>query len=276
MHFSSGSLFLRELMVIITGAFFSDFSSPKTLHKVEGVLGGVWVFGQIVLFSMLGSKTKPHIFEKLPDILPLIFVGLAFRLVGNTLTMLITIKLRPKSSLSTSILFCFLSCLPRATIQGALGQIPLAQKFWRGEHDWEGIEGFIGTASKIYIVTLAVFGMVMLNTFGPRLLENDTGYEEVDKGHDSPETFHLAPSQKNPMEALAQELNIDLKHLKDSLAACEVQLKEPAPQQRQISPARKFQSIAHAVHQFDNIHADESVASNLGGKHASFAKAQSF
>merc|ERR1711971_894994 len=78
MHFSSGSLFLRELMVIITGAFFSDFSSHKTLHKVEGVLGGVWVFGQIVLFSMLGSKTKPHIFQKLPDILPLIFVGLAF------------------------------------------------------------------------------------------------------------------------------------------------------------------------------------------------------
>ena len=260
---ATGSLFLPEMMVIITGAFFSDYVSDQTLHKVEGVLGGVWVFGQIVLFSMLGSKTNPQIFAKIPDILPIILVGLACRLVGNALTMVITLNMRQKKGdLGKSILFCFLASVPRATIQGALGQLPLHDRFFKGdEHNWKNAEGIIGMASKIYIVVLAIVGMLMLNTFGPQLLEADTLANDIlaDNELSIVENSCATIAPKTPLEALAEKLKVDLKVLEEHLQTCEIKLAMPqSPQNSDAEKARKFISVAHAVHQFDMLQQNES------------------
>merc|ERR1719343_976857 len=56
--------------------------------------------------------------------------------------------------------FCFLSTLPRATIQGALGQVPVTQHF---------VQDFIFVAARLYIFFMSIFGMILLNFFGPRL-----------------------------------------------------------------------------------------------------------
>lgn len=178
---SAGSLFQPELMVIVIGAFFSDFVTHEALHSVEEVLGGVWVFGQVVLFSMLGSRTKPEIFPKITSVLPIMAVGLLFRLIGWYVALRMTYKSRPPqnaekdkwSALLPNTLFCFLSTMPRATIQGALGMIPITARFFHNDPERKHVEAFIGLAAKLYIVFMAVFGMILLNTFGPRLLECD-------------------------------------------------------------------------------------------------------
>ena len=33
----------------------------EVLHGVEAIMGGVWVFGQLVLFTMIGSKSDSQL-----------------------------------------------------------------------------------------------------------------------------------------------------------------------------------------------------------------------
>eukprot|EP00439_Symbiodinium_sp_Y106_P003084 s7030_g1.t1 len=60
--------------------------------------------------------------------------------------------------------FCFLSVLPRATIQGALGADEAREDRSEARH-------LIFTAARLYIFCMSIVGMFLLNTFGPMLLE---------------------------------------------------------------------------------------------------------
>lgn len=174
MPLTSGSLFQPELLVIVTGMFFTYFADPMLVHDIENTLGELWVFGGILLFSMLGSKTSTGILPKLVYVLPLMGIGFASRFCGVLAGICLTTKARG-SSMATALpdaAFCFLCTLPRATIQGALGAVPLKARFfatdnYRNRFD---VRDFIFTAAKLYIVCTSVCGMILLNTLGPKLL----------------------------------------------------------------------------------------------------------
>mmetsp|Transcript_2140 Transcript_2140/g.5426 ORF Transcript_2140/g.5426 Transcript_2140/m.5426 type:complete len:623 (-) Transcript_2140:65-1933(-) len=234
MRFSSGSLFQPELMVIVTASVFSDRVQEEELHKIENILGGVWVFGQVVLFSMLGTRTRLKVFTRIVDVVPVLGVGLLCRMTGVVCALSITRRWRPciadpdlarqespetggspgsrnsksrtfsmhdmddnmrlnSASLAPDVMFCFLSCLPRATIQGALGSVPLMQGFFHASDNRAEVDQFINAAAKLYIVLMAVFGMVSLNSLGPRMLQRSErlarearGYDKVGETEDSP------------------------------------------------------------------------------------------
>merc|ERR1740123_656106 len=136
--FCDGSLFQPELVVIMTGIFFAAVADDEVVLGVENVMGGVWIFGQIVLFSMLGSRTTLSIFpEFIHHVLPMLLTGLCFRFMGVFLSInsILSLGFRghpfKRSTVLPDSLFCFLSTVPRATIQGALGQVPVSQKFFQ-------------------------------------------------------------------------------------------------------------------------------------------------
>ncbi|CAJ1338632.1 unnamed protein product [Effrenium voratum] len=184
MGFASGSMFQPELLVIITGTVFASVCDTDSLHNLEHALGQVWVLGQIVLFSMLGSKTAPDFLPQLGRLLPVMVTGLVMRFIGVALGILMTLhsRKRPLWAALPDTIFCFLCTLPRATIQGALGGVPKKQHFFYTGYSNDGlVTDYIFTAAQLYVLCYSVIGMILLNTFGPRLLQYTESAERTEQ-----------------------------------------------------------------------------------------------
>ncbi|CAE8636437.1 unnamed protein product [Polarella glacialis] len=229
--FSGGSLLQPELLVIVTGSTFAAAADKHTVHHVEHILGGVWVFGQLVLFTMLGSKTSTAIFPELSRLLPIMAVGLTARFIGVSAAIVLTRRERgcefqnPENT-AHDALFCFLATVPRATIQGALGAVPVSQRYFKNFPLSEDARSFIFTAARLYIVCMSVFGMCSLNTFGPCLLrasekrpameikflgDHDLGQElleQLDFNGDNRASDELRVEDASTV--LAEEFNLDV------------------------------------------------------------------
>lgn len=172
MPFCPGSLFQPELLVIVTGACFAHVSNEEVLHDLEHTLGEVWSFGQIILFSMLGSKITPDLLPSLGAVFPVMMAGLLMRFLGVACGLLLTCQSKGLWDLVPDTLFCFLCTLPRATIQGALGGEPKKMNFFsQGCSNSRVVQDYIFTAAQLYILCYSVIGMVLLHTVGPRLLK---------------------------------------------------------------------------------------------------------
>jgi hypothetical protein len=69
-----------ELGTIVVGIAFAGAIDDAILSGVQTALAGTWVFGQIVLFSMLGSRAYDYSpFVQLPRILPIMGAGFVCR-----------------------------------------------------------------------------------------------------------------------------------------------------------------------------------------------------
>ncbi|CAE7816987.1 unnamed protein product [Symbiodinium microadriaticum] len=192
--FGDGEMFQPELLVIVIGSSFAyacekHDEEGEVLDSVLVIVGGVWTFGQLVLFSMLGSRLDVTVFQQVFHVLPLMVVGQAFRFLGVGLSTILVVKLEwrtcageppdevcRKSFQATKwpdAMFCFLSAMPRATIQGALGPVPLVKKFFPLEPAARGQEVrlFIAAAAKLYVLVCAVAGSILLDDYGPWYLE---------------------------------------------------------------------------------------------------------
>ena len=97
----------------------------KTIRSVSDRLsekyGKLWIAAEVILFVLVGAAVdiRYTLEAGLPAIL-LIFIALAFRSVGVVLCMI-------KTPLSwKEKLFCVISYLPKATVQAAIGSVPLS------------------------------------------------------------------------------------------------------------------------------------------------------
>eukprot|EP00931_Biecheleriopsis_adriatica_P012039 TRINITY_DN11313_c0_g1_i1.p1 TRINITY_DN11313_c0_g1~~TRINITY_DN11313_c0_g1_i1.p1 ORF type:complete len:404 (+),score=51.75 TRINITY_DN11313_c0_g1_i1:93-1214(+) len=178
--FGASQLFQPELFVISLGCVFAHFThladqtnNTSVLLSVEEYLNGLWTFGGIILFSMLGSRTEVSVFEIFPQVLPLMGVGVAFRFLG-TLAAGFLMQQAKKNTRSEqylsfrSMIFCFLCSLPRATIQGALGTLPAQQHLFDASKE-DAL--FIMRTARLYIVVFSIGGSLLLEVFGRKLLE---------------------------------------------------------------------------------------------------------
>jgi len=235
MGFSFGSLFQKELLVIVMGTCFAAVADEKILHEVEDVMGGLWVFGQLVLFGMLGSRTSLSIFPKLVNILPIMAVGLTARFVGIVLSVGASLHLGlaghpfQRATFIPDVLFCFLSTIPRATIQGALGFVPVSQGFFQKSPNRLHVEAFISVAARLYIFCTSIGGMFLLNHFGTAICTEtadrppwdanknhavgfeplDTGLENFDPNGKAEPEVTWANNVLAAMSLLAREYDVD-------------------------------------------------------------------
>ncbi len=120
----------------------------------------VWVLAEIILFVLIGAVLD---ISQLPKIgfsaLFIIFIGLIGRSIG-VFTSLIKSELNFKERL-----FCVMAYTPKATVQAALGAIPLSLGIESGET--------ILAIAVLSIIITAPLGSILIKIFSDKLLNKD-------------------------------------------------------------------------------------------------------
>ncbi len=154
------------LLGIMTMGFILLERAEHVAHEIAAKLAKIWVFAEIILFVLIGMAVDLRVaWEAGPMALLVIFLGMLARSTGvwiATWRSIFNTKER---------LFCILAYLPKATVQAALGSVPLAMGLPGGE--------IILAMAVLAIAVTAPIGLIGIRVGGPRLL--DLTFEEEDE-----------------------------------------------------------------------------------------------
>ncbi len=139
----------------------------EVANKLAMKFNKIWVLAEILLFVLIGSQVK---IEKLDASivgtgLAILALGLAARSIGVWLSLL-------KSELNyKERLFCVISYLPKATVQAAIGAVPLAMVL-DGKMANMTVESgeLILAMAVLSIIVTAPIGAIGIKIAGPRCL----------------------------------------------------------------------------------------------------------
>ena len=109
------------LAVVSKAAVIRIKCIPKVSKRLSEKFGKLWIAAEVIVFVLVGAAVDiRYTMQAGIAAVLMIFVGLMFRAVGVSLCMLGT-KLNKKERL-----FCVIAYLPKATVQAAIGSVPLA------------------------------------------------------------------------------------------------------------------------------------------------------
>ncbi|WP_434302988.1 cation:proton antiporter [Clostridium botulinum] len=155
-----GKLEIASLLGVMALGFVISDKIPSIGDKVSKGLNEIWVFAQILLFVLVGAEVNMVIAFK-SGFLGIIIIALGF--IGRSIGVLISLKgsnLNKKEKL-----FCVIAYIPKATVQAAMGAVPLANGVAAGD--------IILAIAVLSILTTAPLGAIAINLSGPRLLESN-------------------------------------------------------------------------------------------------------
>jgi NhaP-type Na+/H+ or K+/H+ antiporter len=150
-------VFVSSLSGVIAIGFIILEKSETIAHKISQKLGKIWVFAEILLFVLVGAQVNVRVAwdAGLAGIV-LILCGLAARSVGTFISLLLTdLTLKEK-------FFCVVSCIPKATVQAAIGAVPLSIGMKSGD--------IILAVAVLSILVTAPLGAVAMEKVGGRVL----------------------------------------------------------------------------------------------------------
>ena len=147
------------LAVMSTGAYLKS-KKAELAKRLSLKYSKLWVAAEIMLFVLVGAAVNINyaLNTGLTGII-LIFGALIFRMLG-VLVSLIKTKLNKKERIFSMIAYC-----PKATVQAAIGSIPLSLGFASGE--------IILTIAVLAILITAPLGAFGIEVFYKRLLEHE-------------------------------------------------------------------------------------------------------
>lgn len=130
---------------------------PNVGKRMSIKLNKIWVFAEILLFVLVGAQVNVALalHAGWKGII-LIFLGLAARSIGVFISLLGS-NLNRKEKL-----FCVISYIPKATVQAAIGAIPLSLGVESGD--------LILSLAVLSIVITAPIGAILINLTGDMLL----------------------------------------------------------------------------------------------------------
>ncbi len=166
-----GSLLLMELeavipiaslLAVMTIGFILLERAEAVAHELAAKLAKLWVPAELLLFVLIGLAVD------LPTAagaglrgLGVIGIGLVGRSIG------VLISVAPDRFLSRrERLFALVAYLPKATVQAALGAVPLAAGVPGGAQ--------ILSVAVLSIVVTAPLGLILIRALGPRLLRSQS------------------------------------------------------------------------------------------------------
>ena len=155
-----GKLEIASLLGVMALGFVISDKIPSIGDKVSKGLNEIWVFAQILLFVLVGAEVNMVVAFK-SGFLGIIIIALG--LIGRSIGVLISLKgsnLNKKEKL-----FCVIAYIPKATVQAAMGAVPLANGVAAGD--------IILAIAVLSILTTAPLGAIAINLSGPRLLESN-------------------------------------------------------------------------------------------------------
>jgi solute carrier family 9B (sodium/hydrogen exchanger), member 1/2 len=133
---------------------------PVLANRLKLGFDQLWVIAEIVLFVLVGALIDLSVISTV-GILAVILItsALIFRTLGVYLSVLKS-KLTKNEKAFTAIAY-----IPKATVQAALGSIPLALGYPNGD--------IIFAVSIVAIILTAPIGAILIDNLGPKLLEKD-------------------------------------------------------------------------------------------------------
>ena len=169
---ASGMVLMR-LETVFTGSFSGILAvismnimiqtqSEKLSNDLSGSFNQIWFVAEIFLFFLVGVSVNPAnalSYGFLP-ILFIILLSLCRLFIGVRLCLLDTPFNKKEKR------FVLMSYLPKATVQAAIGSVPLANGIPGGE--------LMLTLAVLSILITAPIGAIGMDYFAPRLLTNDS------------------------------------------------------------------------------------------------------
>ena len=143
--------------VIAIGFIILEKSEPIA-HKISQKLGKIWVFAEILLFVLVGTQVNIHVAWNAGLAgAAVIFLGLSARSAGTYISLIKTdLNFKEK-------LFCMAAYIPKATVQAAIGAVPLSIGVKSGE--------IILAVAVLSILFTAPVGAIAMGITGEKFLE---------------------------------------------------------------------------------------------------------
>ena len=146
------------LAVIAMSCVFKIKANDKVSSRLSEKFGKLWIFAEILLFVLVGAEVNISYISKLGILsLIMIILALAIRSVG-TLIAVTGSKLNKKEKL-----FTVFSYMPKATVQAAIGAVPLANGLESGN--------IILSMAVLSILITAPIGAIFIDNFYKKLLD---------------------------------------------------------------------------------------------------------
>ena len=157
----SGLLAIMSMGIIIKAKY--EILALRLSNKYNKL----WVGAEILLFVLVGATVNvKYALKAGVGAIIVILVALVFRMVGVYISLL-------KTKLSTKErLFCMIAYTPKATVQAAIGGIPLAMGLDCGE--------LVLTVAVLAILITAPFGAIGIDSTYKKLLVTDDINDELD------------------------------------------------------------------------------------------------
>jgi NhaP-type Na+/H+ or K+/H+ antiporter len=153
---------ISALLGVMTIGFILLEKTEIRAHKISQKLSKVWIFAEILLFVLVGAQVDIKVaWDAGLAGAALIFIALISRSIGTYLSVMGT-DLNFKERL-----FCVISYIPKATVQAAIGAVPLEMGVKSGNT--------ILAVAVLSILLTAPIGAIGIMITGERWLEKETG-----------------------------------------------------------------------------------------------------
>ncbi|MDA0306107.1 MAG: cation:proton antiporter [Proteobacteria bacterium] len=167
--------FAALLAVMATGFIILE-KDEHIAHEISAKLGKIWIFAEIVLFTMVGAQVDLGVaFKAGLAGAVIIFLGLVARSIGTYGCLLGSDLTFPER------MFVVVSYLPKATVQAAIGGAPLAAMALVGMDQGPG--EIILAVAVLSIVLTAPLGAWGISILGERTLK--VGPEHIHDARDA-------------------------------------------------------------------------------------------
>ena len=149
------------LLAIVSMACLLKIKCPEFVAKrLSEKFGKLWIAAEVLLFVLVGAAVDiRYTMEAGLAAVGMIFLALVFRGIGVVLCMLGT-KLSTRERL-----FCIIAYLPKATVQAAIGSVPLALGLPCGK--------LVLSVAVLAILITAPLGAIGMDLGYPKLLSKD-------------------------------------------------------------------------------------------------------
>lgn len=148
---------VNTLLGIMTIGFILLEKLPVVANRLSQKMNKIWVYAEILLFVLIGAQVQINVALNAGLIgIIIIMIGLSIRSLGVIIA-LIGSGLNVKEKL-----FCIMSYWPKATVQAAIGAIPLSLGVASGDE--------MLSIAVLSIIITAPLGATAINVFAPKLL----------------------------------------------------------------------------------------------------------
>lgn len=150
--------FSSLLAVIAMSCVFKIKANYEVSSRLSEKFGKLWIFAEVLLFVLVGAEVNILYITKLGFIsIAMIFLALIIRSLG-TMISISGSNLNKKEKL-----FTVFSYMPKATVQAAIGAVPLANGLSSGE--------IILSMAVLGILITAPIGAIFIDNFNQKLLD---------------------------------------------------------------------------------------------------------